>query len=66
MKLKNIADGIRQLRDNGQVIEVNSGEIIEVERPSYNPNVFEKIEMKNESKTLDVVKKEELNKKGSK
>lgn len=62
MKLKNKMNDIRQLRDNGQVIEVGPKEIVEVSRPSYNPNVFEKINEKKDKKTLGLVKKEELNK----
>ena len=60
MKLKNKMKDIRALRDNGKFIEVGPGEIIEVSRPFYNPNVFEKIKEKKDKKTLGVVKKEEL------
>jgi len=71
MKLKNTQDGIRALRDNGQVIEVGPGETIEVANPSYNKNAFEvinnqKSKEKKDSKTSDSIGKEELNTKEDK
>ena len=64
MKLKNKTDSVRALRDNGQFIEVSPGETVDVERPIFNEKVFEIIHVKKskETKTLDLVKKEELNK----
>ena len=64
MKLKNITDSIRALRDNGKFIEVRPGEIIEVERPVFNEKVFEIIHVKKskETKTLNLIKNEKLNK----
>lgn len=64
MKLKNITDSIRALRDNGKFIEVRPGEIIEVERPVFNEKVFEIIDVKKskETKTLNLIKNEKLNK----
>ena len=64
MKLKNITDSVRALRDNGKFIEVEPGEIIEVERPVFNDQVFEVIDAKKskEKKTLNLIKNEKLNK----
>ncbi len=64
MKIKNNADGIRALRDNGKFIEVGPGEIIEVDRPVFNEKVFEIIndQKSNEKKTLGLVEKDKLKK----
>ena len=64
MKLKNKMNDVRQLRDNGQVMEVGPKETVEVERPVFNENVFEIVNIKKskETKTLNVVKNEKLNK----
>ena len=66
MKLKNIMKDTRKLKDSGKVIEVPAGKTIEVSRPCYNPNAFEKIKDKKEKQTLDVVKKDQLNKENTK
>ena len=65
MKLKNITKDVRELRDQGQVIQVGPKEIIEVENPFYERNVFEIVDdqKSKDKKTLDIVKKEKLNKK---
>lgn len=64
MKLKNIMNDVRALRDNGKFIEVGPGKTVEVERPVFNDKVFEVIDNQksNEKKTLNSVKNEQLKK----
>jgi hypothetical protein len=62
MKLKNKMNDTRKLIDNGQVIEVAPKKTVEVNNPVFNANVFEKTKEKKNEKTLDSIKKDELNK----
>lgn len=55
MKLKNITDSIREIRDiDGRLLSVNPGKTVKVRNTSYNNNVFELCLEKKE-------KKEEIN-----
>lgn len=62
MKLKNKMNDTRKLTDNGKVIEVGPTSVVEVKNPTFNANVFEQTKEKKNEKTLDSVKKDELNK----
>ena len=60
MILKNIAEDIRALRDNGKFIEVGPGETVEVERPVFNDKVFEVVDNHIEKKNEKETKKREV------
>lgn len=64
MKLKNITESVREVSDNGQLIKFGPGEIIEIEKATFNENAFEIIynQKSKDKKTLDFVEKDKLKK----
>jgi hypothetical protein len=66
MKLKNIANDVRQLRVNGQIVLVQPNKIIEVESAKYDDNVFQVINTKKRNeKTEKPNREKEVNKHGT-
>jgi len=47
IKLKNKLKDIRQFTDNGQIIEVGPGKIVEAVKPIFDENAFEVVDIKN-------------------